>query len=79
MTVSLRKPTMADLYPGWKIVPCSCCAGIEWGGEIPREHDRCGGSGSLWLTPSGTRVALWPGGPFSGVADDDDRAKARLP
>lgn len=79
MTVSLHRPTLADLYPGWRIVDCSCCAGLEWGGEYPREHAQCGGAGVYWLTPSGTRIALYPGGPFSGVADDTDRTKARVP
>ena len=60
----------------WTRIPCGCCAGIAWGGEYPRECRDCKGSGSLWLSPSGTRLALYPGGPFAGVASGADRRLA---
>lgn len=60
----------------WKPVSCGCCAGIAWGGDYPQECSRCKGSGGLWLSPSGTRLALYPGGPFAGIADDADRRAA---
>lgn len=50
----------------WKQVACGCCAGIEWGGCEPRECQDCGGNGSLWLSPRGKALALYPGGPFRG-------------
>lgn len=50
---------------GWKHVSCGCCAGLEWGGEEPRECKDCGGNGSLWQSPKGA-LALYPGGPFVG-------------
>lgn len=60
----------------WTVVDCGCCFGIQWGGEEPRTCRRCQGSGGLWLSPSGTRLALYPGGPFAGVAHEVDRKQA---
>ncbi len=60
----------------WTSIPCGCCNGLQWGGEYPRECRRCEGSGAVWLSPSGTRLAVWPGGPFRGIANDDDRSAA---
>lgn len=53
-------------YPGWVRKDCGCCAGIEWGGDYPRECDRCKEGGYLWLHEASGRLALWPGGPFAG-------------
>ena len=53
-------------YPDWERIDCGCCAGLEWGGEEPRECRRCHEFG--WLCrhkPIGT-LALWPGGPLAG-------------
>ena len=48
---------------GW--IDCGCCAGVEWGGDYPRECDRCGGAGRIWRYPSGV-LAWWYGGPLCG-------------
>lgn len=48
---------------GW--VRCGCCAGLEWGGEQPRECRDCDGNGQVYRYPSG-RLALYPGGPLKG-------------
>jgi hypothetical protein len=53
---------------GW--VSCGCCAGLEWGGEYPRECRSCGGNGQVYRYPSG-RLALWPGGPLMGSEHPD--------
>lgn len=50
---------------GFKQVPCDCCAGVSWGGEVPAECPDCRGAGSVWMLPNGA-VAMWPGGPFAG-------------
>ena len=55
-------------YPGWLAIDCGCCAGIEWGGEEPRECRDCGGSGRLALHEKSQVLALYPGGPFCGKA-----------
>ena len=55
-------------FPGWLRVDCGCCAGIEWGGEAPRECRDCGGNGLVALHEKSGRLALWPGGPFCGRA-----------
>jgi hypothetical protein len=52
----------------WKRVSCSCCGGLEWGGEEPRECSTCFGSGMFYVNRHGTGV-LWPGGPFNGVRE----------
>ena len=58
----------------WRIVSCGCCAGLEWGGEYPRECRRCWGNGRVFVTPSG-RAAIYPGGPFVGSGWRDEYAK----
>jgi hypothetical protein len=52
----------------WKRVSCSCCGGLEWGDEEPRECSTCFGSGMFYVNRHGTGV-LWPGGPFNGVRE----------
>jgi len=51
-------------YPGWLIIDCGCCNGIEWGGEEPRECKRCDGSGAIYKQVKSGVLALYPGGPF---------------
>ena len=59
-------PRPIEGYPGWKRVDCGCCAGLEWGGEHPRECEDCGGNGTLcWHEKSGV-LADYPGGPLRG-------------
>ncbi len=65
---------MAEQTTGWRIVYCGCCAGLEWGGEYPRECHQCGGQGRVFVLPSG-HAALYPGGPFLGSGWQNDYAK----
>ena len=53
-------------YPGWEIIDCGCCNGLEWGGEYPRTCNHCGGDGSLWHHKSSGVLADYPGGPLRG-------------
>jgi ribosomal protein S27AE len=53
-------------HPNWVRIDCGCCAGIEWGGESPRECRDCGGSGMMALHKQTGRIADYPGGPFRG-------------
>ena len=64
-------------YPGWMQVGCGCCAGIEWGGNIPRTCRICEGSGFLSKHTATHRLALYPGGPFRGI--DRPPTPAALP
>lgn len=60
------KPRDVPEYPGWQEVDCGCCAGIEWGGDVPRECRDCGGSGRQFLHVKSRVLAEYPGGPFTG-------------
>ena len=60
------KPRPWPDYPGWLCIDCGCCAGIEWGGEYPKECQRCGGSGYLAKHEKSHTIADYPGGPFRG-------------
>jgi len=61
----VRWPTKPDEnYPSWDVIDCGCCAGIEWGGEYPRECKRCGGSGVIYQHRKSKVVAEYPGGRF---------------
>lgn len=53
----------APFPEGW--VRCGCCAGLEWGGELPRTCRDCDGEGRVYRYASG-QLALWPGGPLKG-------------
>lgn len=53
-------------YPGWLIVDCGCCNGLEWGGEEPRECRDCNGRGWVAVHKASRVAALYPGGPFCG-------------
>jgi hypothetical protein len=55
----------------WIIQPCHCCAGIEWGGEYPRECRTCKGGANYWVHLTSRRMALWPGGPFVGTETEE--------
>lgn len=64
------KPKWNPSYPGWLIADCGCCAGIEWStGYEARECRTCGGGGWIHIHVKSMRIALWPGGPFSGRVD----------
>ena len=58
------KPEPAKTHPGWEIIDCGCCGGIQWGGEYPRECLDCNGSGSYFRHIKSGVSALYPGGPF---------------
>jgi len=57
---------LAENYPGWEEIDCGCCAGIQWGGEYPRECINCEGNGMLFRHIKSGALALYPGGPFKG-------------
>ena len=74
-TVVVRYPPEPyEGKPGWFLVDCGCCAGIEWGGEYPDECRRCGGDGTIALHLASQRLALYPGGPFCGRPTDGEVA-----
>lgn len=52
--------------PGWLKIDCGCCAGLEWGGESPRECSTCGGGGMIAKHIKSGSLAWYPGGPFCG-------------
>ena len=60
------KPQKCALYPGWEIIDCGCCNGVEWGGEYPRECKSCGGGGFVFHHITSGILAMYPGGPFVG-------------
>ena len=53
-------------WPGWEEMDCGCCAGIEWGGDYPRECARCGGEGMIFWHRKSRVLADYPGGPLRG-------------
>ncbi|MFW6173108.1 MAG: hypothetical protein ACOC5T_05130 [Elusimicrobiota bacterium] len=62
-------PEESTEYPGWEIIDCGCCNGIEWGEEYPKECRSCGGSGVLYRHKKSGTLALYPGGPFAGKSE----------
>jgi hypothetical protein len=58
-------------YPGWLVVDCGCCAGIEWGGDNPQECDSCWGTGLRYIHEATRTVAVYPGGPLLGAKASD--------
>lgn len=57
-------------HPDWEWIDCGCCAGLQWGGELPRECPHCWATGVYARhKPTGTR-ALYPGGPLLGAHDE---------
>ena len=59
-------PQPVEGYPDWEIIDCGCCAGVEWGGEYPRECKRCGGEGYIFRHKKSIVLAEYPGGKFLG-------------
>lgn len=59
-----------DIYPAWSIIACDLCGGhgitAVYHDGSPEECRDCYGNGYVWLSPSRTRIAKWPGGPFIG-------------
>lgn len=55
-----------DGYPGWLSIDCGCSAGLEWGGDSPRECRTCGGNGIIARHVASGLLALYPGGPAVG-------------
>jgi len=60
------EPESIPDFPGWQLIDCGCCAGLQWGGEEPRECKDCGGSGRLFLHVKSRVLADYPGGPLRG-------------
>lgn len=58
------EPRPYPAYPGWEMIDCGCCGGIEWGGEEPIECNKCGGSGSIARHRKTGLTAHYPGGQF---------------
>ena len=56
----------SECWPNWIEEDCGCCAGIEWGGEYPRECRDCGGMGVVYVHSKSGARAMYPGGPFCG-------------
>ena len=70
------EPKMFDGYPRWVAINCGCCNGICWGGDEPRECDDCGASGWRYVHADSGVLALYPGGPLAGRAEQSERALA---
>lgn len=67
-----------DLYPTWRQIACGLCGGhgivAVYHDGSPEECGDCYGSGYVWLSPSRTRLASWPGGPFVGSLTPQEAA-----
>ena len=59
-----KKSEPCKEYPGWDIIDCGCCSGIQWGGEYPREC-KCN-SGVYYKHRKSGVCAEYPGGRFIG-------------
>lgn len=57
---------------GWYSIDCGCSGGLQWGGEEPRECNRCGGAGSICWHKKSKVFAQYPGGKFQGRGDLTD-------
>jgi len=66
-----------EQYPAWIKEDCGCCAGIQWGGEFPRECDECAGNGFIYRHESTGTLAQYPGGPLLGKATLDNSADTK--
>lgn len=75
-TIVSSPAAVCESHPGWLLVDCGCCAGLEWGGNEPRECRDCGGGGHLALHVDSGVLAQYPGGPFAGVASAEDVRRA---
>jgi len=64
-TIIYTPPVPYPRHPGWSLIDCGCCGGLQWGGETPRECHRCGGNGTLAQHKRTGVIALYPGGPFA--------------
>ena len=53
-------------HPGWEVLDCGCCGGIQWGGESPRKCEVCKGNGYYCHHKPSGALAAYPGGPFIG-------------
>ncbi len=54
---------------GWYRIDCGCSGGLQWGGDSPRECDRCKGTGSIYWHKKSKAFALYPSGSFLGRGD----------
>ena len=53
-----------DLGNGWCEIDCGCSGGLQWGGNEPRECNKCQGSGIIYWHINSKVFSLFPGGPF---------------
>ena len=60
------EPELSTNFPNWAIIDCGCSNGLHWGGEAPRECNRCHGDGALFVHLTTGTVALYPGGSLVG-------------
>jgi len=60
-----RPDKPSSMWPGWTEIDCTCCNGLEWGGEYPRECSYCN-EGTLFRHEASGVLAQYPGGPFLG-------------
>lgn len=65
-------PAKPAYKEGWLEVDCGCCAGIEWGGEYPRDCNRCAGGGLYYVHIKSGVMAQYPGGPLLGRLPADE-------
>ncbi len=57
-------PRQSEHYPGWGVIDCGCCGGLEWGGLEPRECGYCNGGGVYYKHRKSGVCAEYPGGRF---------------
>lgn len=60
-----RPPEPYPNYPGWELIDCGCCVGLQWGGEEPRECETCQGGGFIARHKKSGMLAMYPGGPIT--------------
>jgi hypothetical protein len=60
-------PKDSTEYPGWEIIDCFCCNGLEFTcGYTEIECKHCAGQGSYFRHKESRAIAIYPGGPFLG-------------
>lgn len=59
-------PTKPAYKEGWVEVDCGCSAGLQWGGDYPRDCEHCKGQGYYYVHKASLVMAEYPGGPLLG-------------
>lgn len=66
-------PHPSEEYPGWWVLDCGCCGGLEWSaGFEPIPCSQCNESGTIALHVASNQTAVYPGGPFRGPPSKAD-------